>query len=229
MDEVHDALPRLGLRLVPDTGAARGDPALRRDVGLLGDDEAGAPDGSASVVDEVPVTHDPIRRRILTHGGDDDAVLQAKLPQPIRREHGWRIATVRIPHAPVRLSPPLLHPLHQIGIAEGEVVPGDGLAAGQEAEGEGERMLSHVAAGVLEPALRGPRRLLQLGDGHPARLFVGLEDLRAAGVQNEARECLRAHAHRVRCLLAQLRHDRAHDARNTLREPDTHPHQCKLS
>ncbi len=63
VDEVDDPFPGGFLVIIPDTGAAGGDAALRADIGHLGVDQAGATLGEAPVVHQVPVR----RQALLRH------------------------------------------------------------------------------------------------------------------------------------------------------------------
>ena len=68
MNKVGDALPgRHVLRFV-HAGAMQADAAFREHIGHLGDDQAGAPDGAAAKMHEVPVAHGAVRGRVLAHG-----------------------------------------------------------------------------------------------------------------------------------------------------------------
>ena len=55
LGEIDDALPGCLVLVGVHAGAAVGDAAVLGDVGHLGDDEAGASDGAAAEVDQVPI------------------------------------------------------------------------------------------------------------------------------------------------------------------------------
>ena len=68
---------------------AGGDAAFGDDGGGLGDDEAGAAEGAAAEVDEVPVVGEAVVRGVFAHGGDDDAVGEMDRAKSKRRRRGW--------------------------------------------------------------------------------------------------------------------------------------------
>ena len=72
----------------PDPGVVGADPALGRDGARLGDHEPGAADRAAAEVHEVPLGRQAVRRRVLAHRRDGDAVAERHLAQPQRREEG---------------------------------------------------------------------------------------------------------------------------------------------
>jgi hypothetical protein len=79
----HHLGQRRFLRVVVQSDAAAGDPAVAFDRGGLDDQQPGTRDRQLSQVHAVPVTDHTVDGRVLAHGGDDDAVGQgqrAELP-----------------------------------------------------------------------------------------------------------------------------------------------------
>ena len=85
-DEAGDGGPRLRVRVRPEAGVVGADPPLGRDGARLGDHEPGPADRAAAEVHEVPLGGQAVRRRVLAHRRDGDAVAERRLAQPQGRE-----------------------------------------------------------------------------------------------------------------------------------------------
>ena len=72
--ERGDALEFWDVLVLPDAEIAWGDAGFRADGVGLGDDEAGAANGAASEVHEVPIVGKTVDRGVFAHGGDGDSV-----------------------------------------------------------------------------------------------------------------------------------------------------------
>ena len=81
VDEMRGAGERLEMPVAPDTQVLWGDAAFRRDRGGFGEDQAGAADGAAGEMHEVPVVRHALAGGILAHGRDADAVAKGDLAQ----------------------------------------------------------------------------------------------------------------------------------------------------
>ena len=167
--ELDDLLPADLLLIAPDPRAAVGDAPLHGDVRGLGPDEAGAADGACAVVHVVPAIRHAVVGAVLAHGGDDHAVRQHDVAGPERREGGERddvgVTALQLDEAPPRA-------VHEIRVPQGEVVVGDTLRARHQIEREQDRVLLHVAAGVLEPLQARLGGLLRLEDLDPTPLLI---------------------------------------------------------
>ena len=179
VNEIHDALPRRHVLGLVHPRAARADPALAAHVGHLGDDEPRAADRATAEIHQVPVVRRAVIGRVLAHRRDDDPVGQDELAQPERYEHGRRHRLGGNGHLALvggLRREPAVHRLDELGVADLEVVVRDAQAAGEQAEGELERLEpSVVALGLLEPLeahLGRPLDRLHLG---PPLLLVGVE------------------------------------------------------
>src|SRR5688572_4897119 len=106
VDEIDDAAPRLDMLRRVEPGAARADPALGRDAGHFGVDQARPALRPLAIMDEVEIVRAAVDRRIHRHRRDDDAILEAHVAQPERREHRRRGLVYRRP-ARLRLEPAL--------------------------------------------------------------------------------------------------------------------------
>ena len=74
MEEGGDALELGDVLVFPDAEVAGGDAGFGADGVGLGDDEAGAADGAASEVNEVPIVGKTVDGGVFAHGGDRDAI-----------------------------------------------------------------------------------------------------------------------------------------------------------
>jgi hypothetical protein len=79
--EVRRAGERLEMPVAPYTQVLWGDAALRRDRCRLGEDQAGAADGAAGEMYEVPIVRHALARGILAHRRDADAVAEGDVAQ----------------------------------------------------------------------------------------------------------------------------------------------------
>ena len=76
------------LRLVPEAGAAVGDPPLGRDAGRLDQHEAGPGHRHLPEMDVVPLGHPALDGGVLAHRRDDDAIGQVQRAEGDRLEQG---------------------------------------------------------------------------------------------------------------------------------------------
>jgi hypothetical protein len=86
MDETSDPRQHLDVGVLPDPEIVRADPAVGLHGGGLGKRQAGAADGEATEVDQVPVVGESIGARVLTHRRHEDAVRQCGTANGQRRE-----------------------------------------------------------------------------------------------------------------------------------------------
>ena len=161
-----------GLRLVVEAGAPRRDPTLGADVGHLREQEAGAADRAGAEVHEVPVVGHAVGGRVLAHRRHRNPIDERHAAQAERREQRRRRRRDRHLDAglPRRLGrEPQVDAGDEGGIAHLQVLVSDAQAAGEQREGEIERIERHVALGVLEPLEARLRRALQALDRGPPR------------------------------------------------------------
>ena len=92
LDGCGDGGEGLGLSVVPQPGAARGDTAFGRDRGGFDDEQAGAAARQRRVVHLVPVIDHAVDGHVLAHGRDGDAVAKAEVLEfegLEKRRHVW--------------------------------------------------------------------------------------------------------------------------------------------
>src|SRR2546427_4958895 len=102
----------------------------------------------------MPISRRAILRAVLAHRGYDHPVHQQEVSQPERREQGRWGRVARHVHAALLDRPcgePAVHALDELRIAQLQVVVGDSQAAGEQVEGELQRLEGQIALGVLEP------------------------------------------------------------------------------
>src|ERR1700722_16663459 len=87
MHESHDPFPGIALLRVPQSRATIGDASLRGYTGHLSENESRAPECATAVVDEVPLSGQPVARHVLRHGRYDDAVRKLQPAPGQRQEH----------------------------------------------------------------------------------------------------------------------------------------------
>ena len=161
VDEIDDPPPRRDMLGRVDAGAARRDPALRRDAGHLGVEQAGAALRAGAVMDEVEV-------------------VRACRPRPntspsARRRRGWRAPCSRsrnganiggagsLTGAPERLRlEPALDALQPGLVAQPQIFVADALRAGEQRISELDRLEMEIAVERLEPFGRVARAVLEL-------------------------------------------------------------------
>ena len=154
VDEVDDAPPRGDVLGLVHAGTARRDAGLSGDIGHLGIDEAGAADGEAAEMNQMPVVGRAVLGRVLAHRRDDDAVLQRYAAQAERGEHGrWRRVErhVEIALAAHFFGEPPIHARQVGGIARAQIFVGHALGAAEEAENVLIRLHVVVAPRILVP------------------------------------------------------------------------------
>jgi hypothetical protein len=78
VEEAGNAFELGDVLVFPDTEVAWGNTGFRADGGCLGDDEAGAANGAASEVDEVPIVGKTVDGGVFAHGGYGDAIGQSE-------------------------------------------------------------------------------------------------------------------------------------------------------
>jgi hypothetical protein len=81
IDEVRGAGEGLEMAVAPNTQVLWGYAALRRDCGCFGEHQAGAADGTAGEMHEVPVVGHALARGILAHRRDADAIAEGDVAQ----------------------------------------------------------------------------------------------------------------------------------------------------
>ena len=86
LDQRHQPLGEVALRLGPQAQAARRDPAQSGDVGRFSEHDAGATHGFGAEVLDVPVGAEPVLGSVLAHRRDRDAVLGGDAAQGERLE-----------------------------------------------------------------------------------------------------------------------------------------------
>ena len=192
VDEVDDAPPGLGVGGAPQPRAARADARLGRDIGHLAHDQPGTAHGSAADVDQVPVVGQAVLGGVLTHGADDDAVVEGQRAQREGLKHRRRCRLGGGDGTADVGGEPPVEAVDIVGVADAQVFVGDPLAAGQQAGDELLRRKVAVASDVLEPPLADRGRALELGDIEAPVALVVLEgrghvDLVAAGCGLEGR------------------------------------------
>src|SRR3989454_427995 len=177
VDKVHDALPGGQVLGLVHARAARADPALAAHVGHLRHHQRRAAHRPRAQIDEVPVAGGPVLGRVLAHRRDDDAVGEHEVAQPERREHRRRGRLGGDAEAALvsRLGrEPAVHRLHELGVADPEVLVGDAQAAREQAEGELDRFQPAVVAlGLLEPLEAHLGRPLRALHQRPPLVLVG--------------------------------------------------------
>ena len=72
--EAGDAREHVDVIVLPDAEIFRTDPAFGRDGRRLGEHQAGAADGAAAEMDEMPVVGEAVRARVLAHRRHEHAV-----------------------------------------------------------------------------------------------------------------------------------------------------------
>jgi len=77
-DQLGDAFEPRHLLVRPQPGATVGDAPSRLDRRRLDEHHGRAALGERRVMGEVPLVHEAVRRRVLAHGRDHDAVLKRK-------------------------------------------------------------------------------------------------------------------------------------------------------
>ena len=168
MHEIDDALPGGLVRVVVHAGAAGRDARVRRDVGHLGEHQAGAADGARAVVHEVPVGRQAVDCAEYWHIGDTTTRLSKVMP---RRRNGWNIGaggfavSTSKPSAAHVARHDLVDLVDELRRAQRQIVVGDRLRARHQAEREARRVHVPEALDVLEPDQRhvgGVLRLLDL-------------------------------------------------------------------
>ncbi|MFN9906270.1 MAG: hypothetical protein ACK56F_09125, partial [bacterium] len=92
----------------------------------------------------MPVVRHPVHRGVHAHRRDDDSIGEGDPAKRVGRERGDG------PGAGVGGAPLLRDPTDERGVAPGELVPGDALAAREQREREREGREIAVARGVLE-------------------------------------------------------------------------------
>ena len=88
LDRLDHRCKRLGLRLVPQTGAAGSDAPFRGDRSCLDDNQARTAACEGGEMDVMPVIGQAVLGRILAHGRDSDAILERNPFQGERLEQG---------------------------------------------------------------------------------------------------------------------------------------------
>ncbi len=126
---IHNAFPRLRVLRRVEARAAGGDAPLSADAGHLSEYQGRAAQRAGTQVHQVVVTRYPVHRRVLRHGGHDDAVFQRQAAHGVGREHGrWRGLVVRQRNTGA-LRKPALEPAEPLGIAQAQILMADALAA----------------------------------------------------------------------------------------------------
>ena len=140
--------------------------ASARDADHLGEDQPRSADGARAVMHQVPVGRHAVLGRILAHRREHHAVRDLHLAQPEGLEgRRHRSAILAAPGERAEfLGDQLVDGRDEVRRAQGEVVIGDRLGAGHQAEGEAQRIEIPEAAQLLEPDQRDIGRVLGLLD-----------------------------------------------------------------
>ena len=173
VDEVDDPLPGVAVLRPVHPRAAGGDAGIGRDIGHLGEDQAGAAQGPGPEMDQMEVADSAVGGRIHAHRRDHDAVGQGQAAQLQGREHGCRNRVGR--RGAGRVCKTALDRLEEVRVAQAQVLVADPLAAGQQAVGELQRIEVGVAVDGLEPFGGVARGALQLQHLDPALGLIGGE------------------------------------------------------
>ena len=86
VNEPDDACEAGDVSLVVDAEILRADPSRSRHRGRLGEHERRAAHGAAAQMHEVPVGREAVHARVLTHGRDDESILERQRAQDQRIE-----------------------------------------------------------------------------------------------------------------------------------------------
>jgi hypothetical protein len=91
-DKARDPRQRLDLRVVPQPGVPRADPAIGRHGRRLANDQRRAAGRAAAQMNEMPIIGHAVLRGILAHRRDTDAIaqgdiLKGELTEKVRRRH----------------------------------------------------------------------------------------------------------------------------------------------
>ncbi len=98
----------------------------------------------------MPVVRDAVRRAVLAHRRDHDAVLQAQPREIERREHGRHD---ELAGQALLVHEEAIHLLDVVRVAHPEVLVGDATRATEQAERQALRVMRQVPAGLREPIL----------------------------------------------------------------------------
>ena len=173
MDEIDDAPPRGLLLVVPQSGAARRDAGVAGDAGHLGEDQSGAADGARAVMHQMKIAGHALLRRIHAHRRHHGAVGQFHLAQFQRLEHRrHRLLDIDVEAPGAHLPRKRLVDFgDEIRRAQREIVIGDRLGPGHDAEGELHGIEIPEAVDMLEPDQRHVGGVLGLLDFLAAALL----------------------------------------------------------
>ena len=178
VDEIDDARPRRLLLVVPQAGAARRDPGVAADAGHLGEDQPGAADRARAVMHQMEIAGHALLRRIHAHRRHHRAVGHLHLAQPQRLEHR-RHRACRYRRRSRWRGPACANALStsrdEIRRAQRQIVVGDRLGAGHDAEGELHGIEIPEAVDMLEPDQRHVGGVLGLLDLLAPAVLVGLQ------------------------------------------------------
>ncbi len=187
---VHDALPGLGLRVVPQPWASRRDARVGRRAGHLRHHQPGAAHGTRAQMHEVEVARHAVHARVLRHGRDHHAVLQRDPSQRVGREHR------RYRHRRFESGTgiePALEAFQPALVAQAQVLVADALAAREHGVHEllGFKLVTVALAAHLEPLHGVPGGVLQTQHIHRALGLIARQhggDVLRAMVTELARE-----------------------------------------
>ena len=154
--EIDDAGPRRLLLVVPKPGAARRDAGVAADAGHFGEDQPGATDGARAVMHQMEIAGHAFLRRVHAHRRHHGAVGDFHLAQFQRLEHRrHRFFNIDVKALGVDLARERLVDFgDKIRRAEREVVVGDRLGAGHDAERELHGIEIPEPVDMLEPHQR---------------------------------------------------------------------------
>ena len=151
VDEVDDPLPRGGVRVFVEPGAARCDPPFRADAEHLGEDQPGAAEREAPQVDEMEVADRAVPCRIHVHRRDDDPVGNRHPAQPERGEHRRPVGFHRQAGLADAAAEPGIDPVDEPRVPEPQIVVGHLFRARQHGERRLDRLHVPVPSRVLGP------------------------------------------------------------------------------
>ena len=166
VNEIDDPRPRRLLLVVPQPGAARRDAGVAADAGHLGEHQSGAADRARAVMHQMEIAGHALLRRVHAHRRHHGAVGHLHLAQFERLEHRrHRLFDIDVKALGADLaSQTPCRPRDEIRRAQREIVVGDGLGAGHDAEGELHGIEIPEPVDMLEPDQRHVGGVLGLLD-----------------------------------------------------------------
>ena len=177
VDEIDDPRPRRLLLVVPQAGAARRDAGVAADAGHLGEDQPGAADRARAVMHQMEIAGHALLRRVHAHRRHHRAVRHFHLAQLERLEHRRRgLVDIDVEAFGAHLLRKRLVDLaDELRRAQRQIIVGDRLGAGHDAERELHGIEIPEAVDMLEPDQRHVGGVLGLLDLLAPAVLVGLQ------------------------------------------------------